>query len=321
LSYVVQQLIHAEYNCLAPELRFNETLNDVYWQDGKGLWEWFFNPIEVKGEWAKRSEKSWEGLSCSTSIKEDGHPWDMQRANMEMLNRGLYVNAGLYHNYIRRYFRLQHDIENEIEEQWNETIGQHRIVLGLHIRGTDRGGDWRQAKHALSLDPYVDSAEQFLRLHPDGVIFLATDDEKVVQDMKSRSDVLSKVGDKLRLRNILRGTGDDPLFATDKRKAEAKNALIDMMFLAKCDYVTHGSSELVWFALWWGGPKFQNGKAKDVESGLTWRFSDQCNLNVKGKDLFGTILTERIIHPEEWGQCPPEGRPLNLVDALASQCN
>jgi hypothetical protein len=102
-------------------------------------------------------------------------------------------------------------------------------VIGVHIRFTDR---------KAPLPRIMATIERLARAHPEARIFLATD------SAEAESAVLTRFPDVLRIEKAL-AQGGQALHVASGEFAdpveEARNALVDMMALARCHWLVHSS--------------------------------------------------------------------------------
>lgn len=132
-------------------------------------------------------------------------------------------------------------------------------VLGVHLRGTDKGKYLASAASGRPVppreyEPYVDA---FLRSHPNGTVFVATDSPAFLAEVKTRwlqrwpgapfrwrEDILrSEANAAFDRRGV--GGGTPP---SNARKGE--EVLIDALLLARCDWLLHSASGVAEFAIY-----------------------------------------------------------------------
>jgi hypothetical protein len=134
-------------------------------------------------------------------------------------------------------------------------------VLGVHLRGTDKGKYLASAASGRPVppreyEPYVDA---FLRSHPNGTVFVATDSPTFLAEVKTRwlqrwpnapfrwrEDVLrSEANAAFDRGGVVRGA-EPP---SNARKGE--EVLIDALLLSRCDWLLHSASGVAEFAIYW----------------------------------------------------------------------
>lgn len=132
-------------------------------------------------------------------------------------------------------------------------------MLGVHLRGTDKGRYLASAASGrpvapLEYEPYVDA---FLRSHPNGSVFVATDSPAFLAEVRShwverwphapfrwRDDVLRSEANVAFEKAAASGRG-----SSNARKGE--EVLIDALLLARCDWLLHSASGVAEFAIYW----------------------------------------------------------------------
>ena len=127
-------------------------------------------------------------------------------------------------DYLDRYFRAAPEVSQAVDTIFE---GIATPVIGLHIRYTDR---------KVSLQRIMRSLERLKREQPNASVFLATDSadahaavlDRIPQTI-SISKALAEKGSAL---HVASGEYADPV-------SEARNALIDMLALSRCDWLVH----------------------------------------------------------------------------------
>lgn len=125
-----------------------------------------------------------------------------------------------------RYFKPVEEVSSAVDAVFKQVTGP---VIGVHIRFTDR---------KAPLPKIVSELEGLANDNPNAAVFLATDSGEAQDAIQSRFPNVITI-DKAIARD---GTAlhfasegfDDPV-------VEARNALIDMMALARCDWLLHSS--------------------------------------------------------------------------------
>ncbi len=123
-----------------------------------------------------------------------------------------------------RYFRPVEEVRTEVGRIFD---GQEGPVIGVHIRFTDR---------KAPLPKIVRELERLAAQSPGAAIFLATD------SAEAQEAVMSRFPDTLTIQKALSDSDTALHFASDgfaDPVAEARNALIDMMALARCNSLIH----------------------------------------------------------------------------------
>lgn len=150
---------------------------------------------------------------------------------------------------IQQYVRLQPIIAEEVDNLTENLFGDSRIC-GVHVRRTDSIED--SSKRPPRLTSYyheIDRFREFLNCdHTDAVkVFLATDDEEVVEDFtrRYRDDLIVLPSHRSNDGKALHTNFDLP------RREIGKQALIECLLLARTDHLVHSNSNLSTAALCW----------------------------------------------------------------------
>lgn len=173
-----------------------------------------------------------------------------------------------YYPVIKHSMRIKENIWREFESDWNKSIGLSEHVLGVHVRGTDMRNDLGHPVPA-AVDKYIEKAKEIIENHENiGRIFLATDEEDVICRFKEEFQKLNiavVVNDAFRVKN-------DPDIQIKKGLHETKvenprtlhkyrmglEVLKDAWFLAKCDYLLCGHSNITNVVIIWNNHAFKD---------------------------------------------------------------
>eukprot|EP01084_Bolivina_argentea_P137425 242014_1 len=154
------------------------------------------------------------------------------------------------YKYVSKYFKLKQIIKDELEQKWNafSKFTAHKyIILGLHIRGTDKAAHRRKIRSNEFL-VYVSAFMKYFGKN--GKIFIATDDTQYLNEFKLNWDKyvnssLYPIEDTIFMQNdIVRSSNGQAVFRIkDVGKYQiGKEVLFDILMLAKCDWFIHGAS-------------------------------------------------------------------------------
>ncbi|MCZ8137556.1 MAG: hypothetical protein O9266_14785 [Porphyrobacter sp.] len=129
-------------------------------------------------------------------------------------------------DYLASYFRPVPEVAAKVDAIFRDIAAP---VIGVHIRFTDR---------KAPLPRIIATIEKLARAHPEARIFLATD------SAEAEEAVLARFPDVLRIDKAL-AQGGQALHVASGEFAdpveEARNALVDMMALARCNWLVHSS--------------------------------------------------------------------------------
>jgi hypothetical protein len=129
-------------------------------------------------------------------------------------------------DYLATYFAPVPEVAAKVESIFADLAAP---VIGVHIRFTDR---------KAPLPRILKTIERLQRQHPEARIFLATDSAEAEEAVLSRFSGVLRI-DKALARDgqalhVASGEFADPV-------EEARNALVDMMALARCNWLVHSS--------------------------------------------------------------------------------
>jgi hypothetical protein len=129
-------------------------------------------------------------------------------------------------------------------------------VLGVHLRGTDKGKYLAMAGSGQQIDPaaYLPYVSAFLAAHRNASVFVATDSPSFLREVRStwpgrvryREDVLRDEGN---------AAFRKPAASGNYRKGE--EVLLDALLLSRCDWLLHAASGVAEFAIYWS-PQLHN---------------------------------------------------------------
>jgi hypothetical protein len=131
---------------------------------------------------------------------------------------------------------------------------RRRPNIGVHLRGTDAlvHGARVAGRARLNLDRYCAYIDGFLRSHPDAGIFVASDAESSIWQMRDiYGDKVVATGAVRHLGGMLAGKGPTgeimPAYLTadsDIAAQSGEEAVIDYLLLSRCDALVHNGSSL-----------------------------------------------------------------------------
>lgn len=152
------------------------------------------------------------------------------------------------HALMQRFASPRPAFQAECDEFITDTF-EGRPAIGVHVRGTDARGT--EGRVSIEIDTVHEEILRSLAIYPDAVIFLATDEQKVIESFRG------KYKEKLRFRDCLRSTDDRSihghydagLAASGFRKA--REVLLDALILSRCTYLIRTHSAVTTFSLCW----------------------------------------------------------------------
>ena len=146
---------------------------------------------------------------------------------------------------VSSYLRLQPVLLAKVDRLAEQLFGQRSAeapVLGVHLRGTDKGKYLQTAGSGRQVAPeeYEPYVRAFLAAYPRARIFVATDSPSFLQEVRDKwpRGALRFVGEVLRDEaNVAFGKGHK---RDNFRKGE--EVLLDTLLLSRCDWLLHAAS-------------------------------------------------------------------------------
>ena len=146
---------------------------------------------------------------------------------------------------VSSYLRLQPALLAKVDRLAEKLFGQRSAeapVLGVHLRGTDKGKYLQTAGSGRQVAPqeYESYVRAFLAAYPRARIFVATDSPSFLQEVREKwpRGALRFVGEVLRDEaNVAFGKGHK---RDNFRKGE--EVLLDTLLLSRCDWLLHAAS-------------------------------------------------------------------------------
>ena len=114
-----------------------------------------------------------------------GEPASTQRRSLDTYDETWYArHRRVAARVFSEYYRVKPEVKQHVETLWRAHVPTDAsAVLGMHIRGTDKGGKWRHGIDDLSA--YLPYLLAFLSSYPSGCILLATDDPIIASRLLS----------------------------------------------------------------------------------------------------------------------------------------
>ncbi|WP_192361928.1 hypothetical protein [Mesorhizobium mediterraneum] len=158
---------------------------------------------------------------------------------------GLSVRASLGLAFAK-YCVVRKEISDAVEE-----FVRHKFksrMLGVHIRMTDAAAGLENRKVA-TLDAYKYHVDKWTEDYPDGSVFLATDDERIVEEFSNRYRERLVVRESLRSTDGISLHGHYDIGVAGSRIRKGKDVLIDALILAHCNYLIRCHSRVTCYTL------------------------------------------------------------------------
>ena len=164
---------------------------------------------------------------------------------------------------VHRYLELQPHILAQLADLEHQLLGRGHVgavahargpVLGVHLRGTDKGRYMQTAGSGHPVGPaeYEPYVRAFLAAHgANASVFVATDSPSYLADVMRRwpADRLQFRHEVLRHESNVAFVGGAASKANNYRKGE--EVLLDALLLSRCDFLLHAASGVAELAIYW----------------------------------------------------------------------
>ena len=262
MLFAINQLLFARRNGLTAVVDFGEcTVNghdhyasggrNLYFdrQHGPNMWEYYFEPVsavrppaaEVRTLPSRMLWRLHHESKASVYAYYYGRFASKRATGYDA--RWFQTMRHRAHSVLEQYVRLKPHVQEAVESFWRRELADRRPVLGLHARGTDK-----EASIGGSIVPpssYVRHIEQYLRVHSNATIFVATDSPSFLAWFRQR------YGARVVARPALRSEANafrDPAMKDHYRKG--LDVLLDALLLSRSDYLIKSSSAVGEFAIY-----------------------------------------------------------------------
>ncbi|WP_141699047.1 nodulation protein NodZ [Candidatus Thiosymbion oneisti] len=269
-TFALNQLLFCERNQCLPVVFFGKSSTDgdnAYYDPSRGenMWEYFFEPVAGSGY---EQVQQW--------LKDPGHPLQpgdvVTLTDRDLWYLHLYEKGSIYaypygryllktsydarwydfqraraHEVIGKYVQVKDAISNRVDAFYREQMQGH-LVLGIHLRGTDKGAarGAKNTRQKVKPEAYFPEVDRYLAVHPKAKLFVATDQAQYLQSLEERyaGRILSS--------DCYRSTSGFAPFQATSHSGYAKGAevLIDVLLLARCDFLLKCASHVGEAALW-----------------------------------------------------------------------
>ena len=294
---VINQLRYADAMGLYPVVDFGRWSGDgpnAYYDPhyGSNMWDYFFEPV---ADFSYRQIQQKVRDSHSEIRRDDivtltsDNVWYLHLYCPKSLysfayglNKDIQQNAEFAkhqrekaHELMEKYIRVKPEIQQIVDAfMARHMTGQP--VLGIHLRGTDKGfqDENKELLKILGPEQYREHIDAYLEEHPTAKIFVATDQVQFLDEMKET------YGDRVLFREALRSTDDSAVFGgrnIDNSLAmdngndyfsnyhKGEEVLVDCLLLSRCDYLLRCSSHVSGTATWF------NPKLPGVDMNVLYR--------------------------------------------------
>lgn len=269
-TFALNQLKYAERRGLRPVVDFGPYSangpNPYYDPDhGDNIWDYFFEPVEgptyreVLAMVADPDDPLGPEDLTSLSIEDlwfmhqhdpqslFGYPYGFYRYKLRYDADWFGKNRREANRLIRKYVRLKPSVLDEVDHFVERHMLGHPVI-GVHVRGTDKGaaGCMPAMRDIVPPEEYVPEIDAYLRDHPGGRVFVATDQRQYIQFLREY------YGDIVLSYDSLRSSDNRAPFELETAGNYRKgwDVLIDALLLSRCDFLLKCSSHVGETALW-----------------------------------------------------------------------
>lgn len=267
VNFAINQIIYAEKNDLIPVVYFGPQSGDgpnAYYdkQYGENTWDYYFQPVADITHTQlleKISTQDADSTIPTCTSLSTGQLWRLHCKELDsvyLYPHGRYkddqVDDSWYQlqrakaqRVIQQYIRVKPHIQDKVEQFKTRFFGADG-VLGIHLRGTDKGT--ANAHPALMRiirpEQYFPHIDHYLNLHADSKIFVATDQQQF------QTQIVARYGARVISTDSIRATGLRSVFEKHDGHGYQKGeeVLIDSLLLSQCDFLLKCTSAVGEFA-------------------------------------------------------------------------
>ena len=209
-TFALNQFLFCEQNNCLPVVDFGPWSEDgpnAYHDPARGdnMWDYFFEPPAgytyadirelIRDPASLVSELDLYRLSNNDLWYLHGHdrrgvfgyPYGFYRLKERFDGRWYDEQRRRAHRLLRRWVRLKPDVLEAVD-QFHATHMQGQPVIGVHLRGTDKGTAWasRSCQRVIEPEAYYPEIDHYLGRVPDARIFAATDQRQFLTQLRER---------------------------------------------------------------------------------------------------------------------------------------
>jgi hypothetical protein len=271
LTFAINQLAHCEREGYTPVVYFGpwaENGPNAYHDPdyGENMWDYYFQPVagytydDLQAMLADPNNPLTEADVVQMTNDElwHLHMWDERSIyaypygnfkHKTALDEGWYrSNREKAYYFIQKYIRLKPHIVDLLESTAARLFAGHH-VLGIHMRGTDKGTADATAQMMKIITPqqYVPYVDRYTEEHGPCKIFVATDQEQFLEVMQKR------YGDRVLSLHVTRSRDSINPFQQRGRSGgykKGEEVLIDCLLLSRCNFLLKCCSAVGEFAIY-----------------------------------------------------------------------
>jgi hypothetical protein len=269
VQFAVNQIRYAEAKRMVPVVYFGADSVDgpnAYYEESAGpnVWEYYFEPVAgltleeahalVRHTGRRlRTLSYWElwRLHYLEPRSVFTYPYGYYR---EIVDQSTHLDARWWaaqrekgRRLVHQYVHVRPEIAQKVQRFAAERFAP--TMLGVHIRGTDKQdvGSGPALARIVPADEYFPHIDAWLQQHPQGGVFLATD------QLQFRDDLARRYGDRVVWYSEMLSTSDVNVFqmqasAGRGNRAKGEEVLVDALLLSRCDRLLKCTSAVGEFA-------------------------------------------------------------------------
>ena len=239
--------------------------SDEGWRGSNNPWEYYFEPLNnysieeasnsehkisdifMSGEFDFNLENkflianlhSYEPLALWQLLEQESE------ANLEHTKKFEFKHRKRIADIILKNVKVKEEISQKIDNFYKKHFSNH--VLGVHVRGTDKKLEYPHK--ALSIQAYIDAIQDYLSIHPESKIYVASDNnEAIVEIFKKFGPKKVFVTNAIRMQSYL---SPDPICLTPATGPEhGEEVLIECVLLSKTNHLICTDSNVAASALY-----------------------------------------------------------------------
>ncbi|MEM9354992.1 MAG: hypothetical protein AAGB04_02165 [Pseudomonadota bacterium] len=270
VNFAINQIIYAEEKCLSPVVFFGPKSGDgpnaFYQEDmGDNIWDYYFEPVSglTYDDIQRKLKDPKDSLSQGDLVHLTSEQlWELHTSNPGSVYP--YPHGIHFHTYtsdpqwyekqrdrgshlVQKYITPKHHIIQKVNAFVEANFGSAG-VLGIHMRGTDKGSAHSPRKLMRVVHPheYFPFIDDYLSGQANAKIFVATDQQQFADKIRARYP------DRTLTYEAVRATGIRNPFEVSDGKAYRKgeDVLIDCLLLSRCDFLLKCTSAVGEFAVY-----------------------------------------------------------------------
>lgn len=190
------------------------------------------------------------------------------------------------HALMEKYVRIKKPIQEKIDAFYDAHMAGKKVI-GIHLRGTDKGNETEM----VGAMDYINAARKIAEKYDgDCLFFVATDEEKLLEKAKR------EFKEKIVYHNSYRSSDSMPVHFYTHAYSPAKKGeeiLIETVLLSRCDAIIHGHSNVAYVATFFN-PALETVfiEPKRFVIGQVLRQIDNNNMqNFERFDLFTSLFS------------------------------